>query len=187
MFLLTTPSPTPTTAWVLIGLGVVMIIYITVRPFLRRKDPLADSPLRMNLSRQRSIEREMESLLVELHEMARTMNAQIETRVAKLEVLLREADERSRRLEKLLSQQPPVAQVPERPALSITPVEPEPSEAEDDRWGEIRDLASQGLSDRQIASRVGRPLGEVEFVLNLLRQRPPGAAKPTDQAANDAA
>ncbi len=186
MFLATPPPPTPTTTWVLIGLGVAMIIYITVRPFFRRKDPLADAPLRMNLARQRSVEREMENLLVELHEMARTMNAQIETRVARLEALLRDADERAQRLERLLAEQKG-APASDRPALSIAPVEPESSQTSDDRWDEIRQLASQGLSDRQIAARVGRPLGEVEFVLNLMRQRPPATKKPGDQAAIDAA
>lgn len=188
MLLAIPTPPTSATTWVLIGLSVAMIIYVTVRPLFRRKDPLAESPLRMNLAQQKSVEREMENLLVELHEMARTMNAQLEMRVARLEALLREADERAARLEKLLQQQGSVTEQ-QRPAMSIAPVEPEPMRREDDRWDEIRDLSSRGLTERQIAAQVGRPLGEVEFVLNLLRQRPPASGKPksSDQAASDAA
>jgi hypothetical protein len=188
MLLATPTPPTSTATWVLIGLSVALIIYVTVRPFMRRKDPLAHQPLRLNLARQKSIEREMENLLVELHEMARTMNAQLETRVVRLETLLRDADERALRLERLLEQQGS-DRMPERPALTITPLDPEPSRREDDRWDEIRQLASRGLTERQIAAEVGRPLGEVEFVLNLLRQRPTASAKTSanDQAASDAA
>mgnify|MGYP001489693212 CR=1 FL=1 len=188
MLLVTPNPPTSTTTWVLIGLSVAMIIYVTIRPFLRRKDPLAHQPLRLNLARQRSVEREMESLLVELHEMARTMNAQLETRVARLEVLIRDADERASRLEELLEQQRRLTSA-DGSAMSIAPVEPETPEPADDGWDQIRELASRGLTERQIASEVDRPLGEVEFVLNLLRQRPPNRAKPApgDQAASDAA
>lgn len=92
------------TQWLMIALGSAFVLYIMLRPWLngRRKrptDPLTDQPFKTSLAQQKALERDMQCLLVELHNMARQMSAQIETRVTKLELLLEEADAKIARLE----------------------------------------------------------------------------------------
>ena len=82
-------------AYLVLGVAGMVIIYVVIRPFMKRKnDPFKTPPQRHSLSQQRSVERQMESLLVELSNMARQMTAQLDTRSAKLELLIREADEK---------------------------------------------------------------------------------------------
>src|SRR4051812_17632559 len=93
--LLQVPFPTdPTARWIVLGFVAFALVYITlIRPQRKRKkDPLAKPPGASTFSQQRAVEREMSNLLVEMSEMARQMTAQLDTRAAKLEVLIREAD-----------------------------------------------------------------------------------------------
>ena len=108
------------------------------------------------LARQRQVERQMESLLVELNNMARQISAQLDTRAAKLETLLKEADEKISRL----------AREPATPLAigrDLPPLAPE----EDSRHVAIYQLADSGLSAGQIAQRLARPNGEIELILAL--------------------
>src|SRR4051812_8523479 len=77
-------------SWLLLGLSVCAVIYFTLRP--RKKDPLSHTPFRTSLAQQKSLERDMQNVIVELSEMTRQMSAQLETRAAKLEQLMRDAD-----------------------------------------------------------------------------------------------
>src|SRR5437762_1630482 len=93
-FLLATPT-NDTLRWVLVAIAGATILYTIFRPSMRRKDPLARPPSSSGrLSQQRNVERQMESLLVELSEMSRQITAQLDTRAQKLEMLIQEADER---------------------------------------------------------------------------------------------
>src|SRR5687767_13769116 len=89
-------------AWLLILMGALLLLYLAVmRPALRRRrDPLEKGPSSgaPSLSQQRSVERQMQNLLVELSDMARQISAQLDTRAAKLELLLKDADEKIDRL-----------------------------------------------------------------------------------------
>src|ERR1700677_5171549 len=82
--------------WLLYVTGALTIVYaIFLRPMQKRKkDPLARTFQPGALSRQRDVEKQMETLLVELSEMARQITAQLDTRAAKLQGLLAEADKR---------------------------------------------------------------------------------------------
>ncbi len=85
-------------SWVVYMLGAITVVYIVVRPMMRRKkDPLATLPS-LGVAQQRHVEREMQNLLVEMSEMARQITAQLDTRAAKLEALLREADQKIEQL-----------------------------------------------------------------------------------------
>jgi hypothetical protein len=169
--------------WVILGLAAMTVIYLTIRPF-KKRDPLIDKPFRMSLAQQKSLERDMQSLLVELHEMARRMNAQIETRATRLELLIQEADEKIARLSRFADEKSggsstasetpdPISKLnptttdrpQDRPAPdgpSTTPIKPDP-------FRDIYRLADQGLEVRQIATRVAKPSGEVELILALRR------------------
>ena len=181
--LLALEQPSDTTKWVLIGFGAFVLIYLIVlRPMRRgRKDPLA-TPARAattggaggSLSSQRAIERDMQNLLVEYEQMIRNMTAGLDTRAAKLEALIREADEKLAALASATSGTTTVGATPDRPPGETAqapprpqPVTPPPPSGPDPRHVEIYNLTDQGLSARDVARKLGRPNGEVELILAL--------------------
>jgi hypothetical protein len=153
--------------WVLMGLGAAGLIYlIVIRPMMRKKDPLEKPPAFASLSQQRAVERQMQNLLVELSEMARQITAQLDTRAAKLELLLKEADQKIAALHagergNNGSSLPPPTMVSSDPTLAAISDEPDP------RHAEVYALADQGRDPYEIASQLGRPRGEVELILAL--------------------
>jgi hypothetical protein len=176
--LLDSTSPTPYSSWVAIGIGVFTIVYVAfIKPSLakKKKDPLSRPPVEPSLARQRAVERDVSTLLVELSEMTRQMTGQIDTRAAKLEALIQEADEKISMLRSLGHEVPARGApqgvlieakllesdaVPMRPAEdSIPPVDP--------RYAEVYDLADEGQTPQDIARQTGRPRGEVELILAL--------------------
>jgi len=171
--LLEIPPPSPATSWTAIGIGVATIVYVAfIRPLGKKKkdkDPLARPP---GLARQRSVERDMSNLLVELSEMARQMTGQLDTRAARLEALLREADEKIATLRSLQPGGGPPhgvlveAKLLEADAVPMRTAE-DASVAVDPRHAEVYDLADEGQSAQEIARQTGRPRGEIELILAL--------------------
>ena len=165
------------TQWVVLVVGVVAALYIIMRPKMRkRRDPLEHVHKPMGVSQQRQIERDMNSLMVQMLDTARQMAAQLDTRAGKLEVLLREADETLARLggsaaapaRPLLAESPAPAQLP--PAEPPPPADlgPDPSEQmPDPRHAEVYALLDQGLSAGEVARKLNRPNGEVELISAL--------------------
>ena len=158
--------------WVALVIAMMAIGYLLFRPRFKKKDPL-EKPAFGSLAAQRSVERQMQNLLVELSEMARQMNAQVDTRAAKLQELIKQADERIAELKKLEGD-PPEPKEFIRPPDPTSPAPPEPQvEASspaaelDPRHAEIYTLADQGKGANEIATRLGRPSGEVELILAL--------------------
>lgn len=154
----------PLTKWTVIIAAILTIFYAVMRPKFRRKDPLdlSQKPAG-HLAQQRQVEREMSNVLVELSDMARQITAQLDSRAAKLEALIEEADRRIAQL-----QSPHDARsAPSSPA----PPPPRPSRPPpDERYQSIYDLADQGMDIRQIAQQLGQPRGEIELIL-ALRER----------------
>jgi hypothetical protein len=174
----TTPGRDPATTWIAIAVGILTVVYVTlVRPLRQKKtkDPLEQPPVRTSLAQQRAVERDMSNLLVELSEMARQMTAQLDTRAAKLELLLKEADDRietlrsmggnpagsatgstaADRLEGVIQE----ARAALGPSLSEQKIDP--------RHAQVYDLADEGHSPQEIARRLDRPSGEIELILAL--------------------
>ena len=173
--------------WLVIAMVTLAICYLLLRNTAKRsrRDPLTDSTPRLSLAQQRATERAMESLLVELSEMSRKISGQLDTRAARLEALLREADEKIEQLRAAQAGEPlpspppdpiplhpaavPLPRPPrrtagdDRPALRIA--QPEP--AVDPRHAEVYRLADQGLAPGQIAQQLDRPSGEIELILAL--------------------
>ena len=143
----------PFQRWSLIIAASLTILYAVMRPMRRKKDPLARRPQPMSLAAQREVEKQMSDLLVELEQMARQMTAQLDTRAAKLELLLKEADQKIAALSA-------AGQVTcERPAAAPN--------IENPRHAEVYELVDQGLDARQIARQLDRPHGEIELILAL--------------------
>lgn len=153
--------------WALICAGAMTVLYLVMRPFnKKRKDPLKPST-KLSLAGQREVERQMTELLVELEKMARQMTAQLDTRAAKLELLIKEADQRISQLQgnaQLTSTAASTCeQVPQLPPASESPVAP----SFDPRHAQVYELADAGQSAREVAQHLGRPQGEIELILAL--------------------
>lgn len=176
--LLQTPSTADHGAWYVVGFGVVVLIWMTIRPRFRRRDPLDSATPQHRLAQQRNVERQMESLLVEMAEMARQITGQLDTRAKKLELLIEEAD---RRLNDLRGEMPQTAAEYARRAVArmeglpgddaagderVAPLEPEG----DDRHAAVYRLADEGHDVGEIARRLARPRGEIELILALRRR-----------------
>lgn len=148
----------PVTKWAAIVLAILTILYATLRPMFRKKDPLAKPPAFGSLAQQRSVERQMQNVLVEMSDMARQITAQIDTRAAKLEALIREADEKiaAMRAGNSLQQPFPAPLREELPDI-------------DPRHAQVYALADQGHTCKDIAQRLNQPSGEIELILKLRR------------------
>jgi hypothetical protein len=127
--------------------------------------------------------------MVELDQLARQVHGKLDTRFAKLEAVIRDADERIDQLARLLREssgkgtldvtiddEPFEAPRPESASAAglVTPEKPLTPRGERNRQV-IFDLADDGVEPVEIAQRVGRTTGEVELILSL-RKAAAGAA-----------
>jgi hypothetical protein len=158
----------PGMKWATIALSVATIFFVVIKPSMRKKkDPLARRPSATALSRERNVERQMQNLLVELSEMARQITAQLDTRSAKLQALIAEADEK---IALLASAAPPSprAMFDSFKPDPVPAAEPEPkAPAADVRYQQIYALADDGQTAPEIATTLDRPRGEIDLILAL--------------------
>ena len=173
-----TEDPSP---WLLLGAGAVVaaLVLILIWPRLRggrdgNASRTARTPADPSLAQQRAVERDMQTLAHELSDMARKVGAQLDARAARLEALIREADERLTRLGSLTGARPDEHSNGHPPPPAPPPsVAGAPEQEIDPRHAQVYALMDEGLSAYQIADRLGRPEGEVELIIAL---RPRGRA-----------
>jgi hypothetical protein len=182
--LLASFSNDPNAKYILVGVVGVIVLYVVMRPFLqkKKKDPFDRANFTQSLSQQRGVERQMQHLLVELNEMARQMTAQLDSRSTKLELLIKDADERLaelRRATDAARSAAPRFEIPPSSALfaPTTPSqqpssfglrEPEPDvDATDPTHLQIHQLSDEGKTVSDIAAILGHPSGEIELILAL--------------------
>jgi hypothetical protein len=174
-------SKDDSTQWVVLAVGVLATLYLVMRGRAKvKKDPLSRKPVPIGVAQQRQIERDISSLMVEMLQTAQQMTAQLDTRAARLEVLLKEADEKLAALKRATASQ--TRETGLATALTDTPVIMKASAVEaaqgvekpetppDPRHGDVYALADQGRSPVEIARRLNRPNGEVELILALRPQ-----------------
>ncbi len=162
--------------WTFIGLAGAGVVYLVlIRPMMRRKsDPLTRAPQFGSLAQQRSTERQMQNLLVQLAEMSRQVSAQLDTRAARLDALIREADEKIARLHETRNKiasaeprlQPDPAHSADSQSYASSSNENAPS-VPDPRHADVYALADEGHDARSIAEQLARPSGEIELILAL--------------------
>lgn len=153
--------------WVSLGVAMLAGVYLLLRPMLRKKkDPLEKAPF-ANLHTQRAVEKQMQNLLVELSDMVRTMNAQIDTRAAKLEVLIREADEKLAQLKSATQSSTGIPAPLTGRAYTPPPPADRPVMEMDSRHAQVYTLADAGRSAAEIAATLDRAKGEIELILAL--------------------
>jgi hypothetical protein len=140
----------------------VAVVFLLIGTRLRRnqKDTVREEALKKlpSLRDHRVVEAELEKLLVDLQGLSRQISAQIDTRFCKLEVLLKEADEKIRKLEALRNG-------------SKAPTQPEESDPEKSL---IYTLADAGKTPVEIAREMNKNPGEIELILSLRRSRQSG-------------
>lgn len=148
--------------YIAIAMGILGLAYLMYRSSAkRRRDPLDGSGSGFSLAQQRSVERQMQSLLVEMAEMARQISAQLDTRAARLEALIGQADER---IAALRSDGGGVGAPVEPASVRAGPTLPAPVDPMHQRIGA---LADAGRSVGEIARELNYPRGEVELILAL--------------------
>lgn len=158
----------PATKWAVIVLAIITILYAALRSLFQKKDPLDKPPAFGSLAQQRSVERQMQNVLVEMSEMARQITAQLDTRAAKLEALIRDADQRIAAMKsQAVSPAPNPPQNPPAPGPFMAESTDQPMI--DPRHALVYALADQGRSPKDIAQELNRPSGEIELILALRR------------------
>ena len=154
------------------GLTILMIsTYRRTRE--RRLQPRTSARDRYTqLQNKAATTRDVERVMLELDQLARQIHGRIDTRFAKLEAVIRDADERIDHLSRLIRADRGDA------AIDVTlesedPHMPFPSanEETDDRHGAVYRLSDGGLSAAQIGRELGKTAGEVELILALRRAR----------------
>lgn len=174
-------SKDDSTQWMALAVGVVATLYLVMRGRAKgKKDPLSRKPVPFGVAQQRQVERDISSLMVEMLQTAQQMTAQLDTRAARLEVLLREADGKLAALKNATASAPvPISSavtlsdssVISKPAPTEPAERPEtPETPPDPRHRDIYALADQGRSPVEIARHLNRPNGEVELILALRPQ-----------------
>lgn len=155
----------------------VVFLLSSVRRRLRQRqqEPDRESAQREppHANPKQRLRRDLENLIVELQELSREISAQIDTRFAKLEAAMRDADRRIAVLNRLARQL--AEHKGERP--------PEP-EDHDARHAVVYELADAGLSPVEIAKDLGKTPGEVELILKLRRQDGSRAGGPAGSTAD---
>ena len=175
-----------------LGMLVLAIIFLTIvliSTGKRRRESraLTGLPAReryAELESRQSSRRDVEQATLELDKVARQVHAQIDTKLVRLEVLIRDADKRIAKLSAAVGdrQRSPPFEVTlaEETPVAGGDTAPEPS---DERFASIYQWADKGLTARQIADKVGRVQGEVELILGL-RKAGPGSTGTTYSAAS---
>ena len=160
----------------LIPLGIALLAMFLLMNSMRRKqrdaskrfnqpDPIRPPPI--TRAEELELRRDMESLLAELQELSRRISADIDTRYAKLEAVIRDADRRIAVLNRLARQRGGGERDGELPAEDV---------GLDVRYDVVYELSDAGFTPIEIAKDLGKTTGEIELILKL---RP----KPGDKLA----
>ena len=151
----------------LAGSGILLLL---TRRRIRRSQNTPKTYAREQMTRlreERTLMSDIDELMAELETVSRQLQARLDTKFAKLEKIIRDADDRADRLEGLLRR------TIEMPGLDRTvddftsPPHPDPTSPPDLQRAEVYRLADRGHSPRQIAEELERTIGEVELILAL--------------------
>lgn len=115
--------------------------------------------------------RDVEEVMVQLDEMARRIHGRLDMKLATLEMLIRDADQRIEKLSRVLQPQSSPLKVDVTIGTENPETEPESRKAIDAVQASIFRLADGGYSALQIAKETGRTIGEVDLILALRRTR----------------
>lgn len=123
------------------------------------------------LQKEAEAKQDVEQVMLELEKLSRQIHGRIDTKLSRLETLIRDADQRIESLSRL-------AEAPGRGAgleITLGSEEPHPApkthEVGEDWHAAVYRAADGGMTTVQIARELGRTAGEVELVLALRKMR----------------
>lgn len=163
--------------------GLTLIMMSTARRIRRSRNTPAEDVRKQfaELSRRSGSGREADDALKELDQLSREVIGRLDTRFAKLESVIRDADQRIDHLARLLREvrgEPAIdVLVGDEPRNSASPHHAKPGN--DDIQEVVLRLHDAGQSPFNIAETVGRPIGEVELMIALRRVREGASASGT--------
>lgn len=172
-----------TASWVLIAAAIVLLTWVMMRLQWRRQRRSPDEEPVAQM-RETLGERQAESeRAAEVGEIVRDMAARLETRAARLEALLDQADERIEKLEARLAAGAVSGSVAasDRPAQTMQISQSEvsdpwaedqdapakPANGQDPLHQEVYELADGGQTPLDIARRLDQQVGTIELILAL--------------------
>jgi hypothetical protein len=149
------------------GPALVAVATVVLLARLRRRPPVpgnVEDAMPPASTAERGVPAEARQWQVELHELARTTRAELDTRLAALQQLLVEAD---RRIARLASLEGRVTEKSATPRPHFDPPPADREEAAGPRTAAIYAMADAGLNAAAIANRLREKLSEVETTLRL--------------------
>jgi hypothetical protein len=177
-------------------LAVIVVVTVFMLLSTRRKSREAQNTPRASardqykrLKEEKQAINGAQEVMVEMEQLARQIHGQIDTRYAKLEALLRDADRRIAELKRLsVAGDAPrgidviVDEATEETDEASSEVQSAP--AADVLHAAVHRLADAGLAPPEIAAQEGRTIGEVELILALRKTRRSADAKPLASPAS---
>lgn len=179
MLLAAIPKPMISSEQLAIVAVVVAVTTIFILNTRRKLRNLGNDPrtyvkeLRSRVQEEKAAAGDVGQVMRELDDLARQIHGRIDTRIAKVEAIIRDADRRIDALSRLVREArglgvmdavcgdpDPGATPPPRPRVEVR----EPH-------GEVCRLAEAGLTAQQISAELGRSVGEVELILSLQKTR----------------
>lgn len=158
------------------AIGGLTLILLSTRRKMRARAAEGRSTVRERyaaLDQAGRTARDGEQVVVELDRISREIHARVDTKFAKLEAVIRDADARIGELNRLLraSRAGSTCDVTLPDEDPHRPAEEAPATNAAEPHDAIYRLADEGLPALTIAERTGRPTGEVELILALRRTR----------------
>ena len=179
--LLLTKLNEPST-WLLLGVAVVagILLLRTNRYYARQRQQQPSAPGPTTAAPQSArchVETPagMARWEVAMHDTARELSAQLDSKLSALQALVAEADRAAARLEAALASAAAPARPPSHQAESLQHAggsdrDPATAAPRTRRQEEVYTLADYGYDAAEISRRLGTPIGEVELILGLRQQ-----------------
>lgn len=149
--------------------GLLLVVGFMLRNSRKRRNagklpPVSEwgkAPETATRSPRRSTPDDIARWEVQMHDLARDLTGQLDSKIAILQILLRDAHQQIARLE--------AATAPGRSArrTTATPSSAAPVAKIDPRITEIHRLADDGYSSAAISYETGTPVGEIELILSV--------------------
>lgn len=163
--------------------GITVLMLISARRKIResRNTPRTYArDLYARLKEEKAAVSDVQEVMLELEQLARQIHGQIDTKFAKLETVIRDADQRIETLSRM------VRKADGDQTIDVTiddrsrPAEVEAPPIEDGRsqHAEVYRLADAAMGPVQIAQETGKTVGEVELILALRKTRNQASPQP---------
>lgn len=173
-------------------IGITLLMRLTARRVMqsRKQAPKVEPETVRKKGRIQHAQQTLEQTMLELDDLSRQVHGQLDTKLARLETLIRDADRRIERLARmqsdtessasldiLLSKEVPHGFVSAEATSNTSPRADQSGEKIRDRkQTRILALADEGFGSEEIAEKTGIHMGEVELILGLRHARDQVAA-----------